>query len=92
MSDPDRPKEGPSGTMRAAGVGMELAATVIGCCLAGYWIDSKLATSPWGILILAFVGISGGIYNLVRRDLRRTLRQSADKKKGLEKTGRADKE
>lgn len=43
--------------MRAAGrvsaIGMEFAAAVIICLLAGWWADGKLGTGPW----LAVAGI-----------------------------------
>ena len=55
------------GATRLAGVGVELAATVGVAFLLGYWIDRKFGTDPWGEIILAAVGIVGGLYNLVRQ-------------------------
>lgn len=54
------------GSTRLAGAGVELAATIGVACLVGYWIDRKFGTEPWGLLILAAIGIVGGLYNLVR--------------------------
>ncbi len=48
-----------------SGLGMELAAAVVGFSLLGYWIDRRFETEPWGILICAFIGIVGGLYNFV---------------------------
>lgn len=55
-----------SGALRLAGMGVELAGTVGVACLLGYWIDTRFGTSPWGIVILATVGVVGGLYNLIR--------------------------
>ncbi|MCK6544398.1 AtpZ/AtpI family protein [Myxococcota bacterium] len=38
---------------RVSAIGMEFAGAVIGCLLAGWWLDGKLGTGPW----LAAVGI-----------------------------------
>ena len=56
--------------------------------LVGYWIDGKFGTSPWGILIGVFVGIGGGLYNLVKesltaaREAQKDDEQSASKERG----------
>lgn len=57
----------PSGTMRLAGLGVELAGAVIGACLLGYWIDRQFDTSPWGLIICSLIGVVGGLYNLIRQ-------------------------
>lgn len=69
MSGPEKPRKSISGTMRLAGLGMELAAAVGGACLLGYWIDRRFDTSPWGILILATIGVVGGLYNMIRQSV-----------------------
>jgi F0F1-type ATP synthase assembly protein I len=33
----------------------------------GWWLDEKLGTSPWLLLVGIFLGASGGFYSLVRR-------------------------
>ena len=40
-----------------------------GLTLVGYWIDGKFATSPWGVLGGLAMGLTGGIYNLVKASL-----------------------
>lgn len=67
-------KKNDNGGLRYAGVGLELAAAVAGLTLLGYWIDTKLGSEPWGLLIGVFVGIVGGTYNLLR-DVIGTTRQ-----------------
>lgn len=56
--------------VRGAGLGIELAASLIGFTLLGLWIDQKFATGPWGTLICVVVGLIGGFYNFIRAALR----------------------
>jgi F0F1-type ATP synthase assembly protein I len=49
---------------------MELVAAVAGLTLAGYWIDRRNDSSPWGVLVGAAIGIVGGLWNLIRQGLR----------------------
>lgn len=62
--------------MGLAGLGMELAAAVVGLALLGYWIDRRFGSEPWGVLIGALVGIVGGLLNFVRQA------ESAARRKG----------
>ena len=64
MAEDDR-KRG----LRLAGVGMELAAAVLGLTLVGYWVDRHFGTAPWGQIIGAVVGLIGGMYNFLREAL-----------------------
>ena len=56
----------PSSKMWLTGLGFELVGSVAGGALLGWWIDRTLGTSPRWLLILAGVGIVGGLYNLIR--------------------------
>ncbi len=55
--------------VRYAGVGIEFAAAVAGFTLVGFWIDRHYDSRPWGVLIGAFLGLTGGMYNLIRESL-----------------------
>ena len=45
-------------------LGMQLAVAVLIGTLLGYWLDSKLASSPLFILIGLFVGATAGFINV----------------------------
>jgi F0F1-type ATP synthase assembly protein I len=55
--------------IRLAGGGFELAASVVGFTLLGYWLDRHFGWRPWGVLVGALLGIVGGLYNLVKSAL-----------------------
>jgi len=48
------------------GLGTELAASVIGMVLLGYFLDEHFNTSPWLLLTGACVGMIGGFYNFIK--------------------------
>ena len=53
------------------GLGLEFCIYVVLCGSAGYGVDMKMGSFPWGLLIGIGVGIGGGIYVCYRR-LRRS--------------------
>jgi F0F1-type ATP synthase assembly protein I len=57
------------GWVRHSGVGVEFAGAVAGLALVGYWIDRRYESGPWGLLIGLAIGLTGGLYNLVRESL-----------------------
>jgi len=66
-----------------AGLGIELAAAVIGLTGVGWLIDQKLQTEPWAVLIGASIGFVGGMYNFVRsaqKAVRRDERRAAEER------------
>ncbi|MCL4510876.1 MAG: AtpZ/AtpI family protein [Bacteroidetes bacterium] len=48
------------------GLGTELAASVAGMLLVGYFLDKHFNTSPWLLLIGAAAGLIGGFYNFFK--------------------------
>ena len=60
-----RPSNGQApNPMALFGVGMEMGLTVLVLALAGWWLDQKLGTQPWLLIIGVLMGTIGGIYNL----------------------------
>ncbi len=50
-----------------ATVGIEVVVPVLVLMFAGYWIDGRLSSGPWFLLIGALAGIALGLYGLLRR-------------------------
>jgi len=52
---------------RYAGLGFQLAASIAIFALGGWWLDGKLGTSPWLLIVGVFTGFGGGLYSLIKR-------------------------
>jgi hypothetical protein len=69
--------------MRYAGLGVQLAVSLLVFVLAGQWADRKLGTNGIITMVAAFVGFGGTMYSLIR-----TLnRQDGSKQDGGDKDG-----
>jgi F0F1-type ATP synthase assembly protein I len=44
----------------AAAIGLELALVLLLCVLAGHYVDTRLHSSPWGLLVGILLGVVGG--------------------------------
>jgi len=53
-----------------ASAGLELAGIMAVLVLGGWWLDAKLTTSPWLMIVGLAIGAVGGLYNLWRRGKR----------------------
>jgi len=64
--EPPRDREAKAGLYALSGMGLEFGAAVgLGVAL-GWWIDTKLDSSPWGILIGVALGFTAGLMRIVR--------------------------
>lgn len=61
-----RASSGPSAA-EFAGVGLQLGMTLALFAFVGHWLDGKLGTSPWLLVLLIFVGAAAGFYSIYRR-------------------------
>lgn len=59
-------RKGMSGT-EFAGVGMQFSATIVVFALAGIWLDKRLGTSPWLVILMVFGGAGLGFWSMYRR-------------------------
>ncbi|MGD0389059.1 MAG: AtpZ/AtpI family protein [Tepidisphaeraceae bacterium] len=59
-------KQDDSKWVRLAGLGTEIAVGAGLGALVGTWIDRKLHCDPWGVLIGTLLGISAGMYLLIK--------------------------
>ena len=59
-------RKGMSGT-EFAGVGLQFSITIILFALAGIWLDKRLGTSPWLVLVMVLGGAALAFWSLYRR-------------------------
>ncbi|MQA89922.1 MAG: hypothetical protein GEU90_06780 [Gemmatimonas sp.] len=50
-----------------AGVGLQFAAAIVLFLFVGRWLDSRLGTEPWLLLIGVLLGAVGGFYSMYRQ-------------------------
>jgi ATP synthase protein I len=50
-----------------AGVGLQFALTIVAFMFAGIWLDRRLGTSPWLVIIFVFGGAAAGFYSIYRK-------------------------
>ena len=50
-----------------AGVGLQFGLTIVLFALAGVWLDKRLGTSPWLVLLMVFGGATLGFWSMYRR-------------------------
>jgi ATP synthase protein I len=74
MTGPDRPKD-PRTTGRFAfessagayaGLGLQFALAIILFLFIGKWLDEKLGTSPWLLIVGVFLGATAGFLSIYR--------------------------
>lgn len=68
MPEKNEPSRGPerNGLAVALSVGWELAVCTGLSFWFGYWLDGRLRTSPWGVLVATIAGIGVALYRLIR--------------------------
>ena len=49
-----------------AGSGIQLVVSILVFVYVGRWLDGKLGTSPWLLVLGAFVGAFAGFYSMYR--------------------------
>jgi F0F1-type ATP synthase assembly protein I len=59
-------RKGMSGSA-LAGVGLQFAITLVAFALAGIWLDRRLGTSPWLLIVLVFGGSGLAFWGMYRR-------------------------
>ena len=66
MQAPDPGGQKGPGPARYAGLGIQLAVSLVVFVLAGQWADRKLGTGGILTILGAFVGFGGTMYSLIR--------------------------
>jgi F0F1-type ATP synthase assembly protein I len=85
MSSPDGGKSGGSGVSGAevAGAGFQFSAIVAASAFAGVWLDKKLGTTPWLVIVTVFLGAALGFFSLYRNLMKG--QRLGDRRKGQER-------
>jgi ATP synthase protein I len=50
-----------------AGVGLQFAGAIVLFLFVGRWLDARLGTEPWLLLVGVLVGAVGGFYSMYRQ-------------------------
>jgi ATP synthase protein I len=66
VKTPEQPGDRAPGAMKYAGLGVQLAASVLVFVWVGQWADRKLGTGGLLTIVAAFLGFGGTMYWLVR--------------------------
>jgi len=61
------------------GLGTQLTATILLMFFFGRWLDSKLHSTPFLILLFTFLGATAGFYNFIKTVMQINNRQKHDK-------------
>jgi ATP synthase protein I len=69
-------------TLSASSVGLELGLAVVFGVLFGRWIDGKLGTTPWLMLVFLVLGFVAGFRSVVRAVRRADRAAEAEARRG----------
>lgn len=64
---------------RYAGLGIQFAASIIVFLYLGQWLDRKLGTAPWMLLIGVFLGAGASFWNMYRKLMAAQAREDAER-------------
>jgi F0F1-type ATP synthase assembly protein I len=90
MPDPKRTGERITaglGGAEFAGMGLQFAFGILVFTALGAWLDRRLGTAPWLLVIGVFAGAAGGFYSMVRKI---TAAQRRDAEARAERKARQD--
>ena len=62
------PRRGPTNDLyRYSGLGLQFAASVALFALGGPWLDGRMGSSPWFLLVGVFLGFAGGLISILKK-------------------------
>ena len=74
-----QPEEGFS-VSEFAGVGIQFAVSILLFLFVGQWLDRKLGTAPWLLIVGVFVGAGASFYSMYRKLTAAQARDEAARK------------
>jgi len=66
--DDPKPEEhpvAPGELYRFSALGLQFAATIGVFALVGWWVDGKVGTRPWLLIVGVFLGFGLGLYSMI---------------------------
>lgn len=63
-----------------AGVGIQFAVSILVFLYVGQWLDRKLGTAPWLLIIGVFLGAGASFYSMYRKLMAAQARDEAARK------------
>lgn len=69
------------GAAEYMGVGLQFALSILVFLYAGRWLDEKLGTSPWLLMLGVLVGFGAALYSMVRKLGKQGSRRARDGEK-----------
>jgi F0F1-type ATP synthase assembly protein I len=64
-----------------AGAGLQFAIAILLFLYAGQWVDRRLGSSPWGVLVGVFLGAVAGFTSIYRKLMADLERQERARKR-----------
>jgi ATP synthase protein I len=71
--------EGGASGAEFAGIGLQFAISILGGVYAGQWLDKKLGSAPWLLMIGLFLGAGLSFYSMYRKLMAAQAREDAAK-------------
>jgi ATP synthase protein I len=74
---PTPPEERGPSAATYAGLGFQFVGAILLFLYLGRWLDGKLGTTPWLLIVGVFVGAGAAFYSLYRKLMREQAREDA---------------
>ena len=68
-----------AGAGAVAGLGLQFALSILLFLWAGQWIDKKLGTAPFFLILLVFVGAGASFYSFYRKLMEQQRREDEER-------------
>ena len=72
------PAKGGGNGAEYAGLGLQFAASILLFLFAGQWLDRRLGTDPWFMIVGVFTGAGASFYSMYRKLMAIQAREEAE--------------
>ena len=84
------PAKGGGNGAEYAGLGLQFAASILLFLFAGQWLDRRLGTDPWFMIVGVFTGAGASFYSMYRKLMAIQAREEAELRARREAEKRGD--